>query len=33
VPVLYRGPYSLDKMKELADGTTLVTGGHIRDGS
>jgi RNA ligase (TIGR02306 family) len=32
VPVLYRGPYSLDKMKELADGTTMVGGDHIREG-
>jgi RNA ligase (TIGR02306 family) len=32
VPTLYRGPYSLDKMKELADGTTLVGGDHIREG-
>jgi RNA ligase (TIGR02306 family) len=33
VPVLYRGPFSLAKMKELADGDSTVTGaGHIREG-
>jgi RNA ligase (TIGR02306 family) len=32
VPVLYRGPYSLDKMKELADGASQVGGEHIREG-
>jgi RNA ligase (TIGR02306 family) len=33
VPVLYQGPYSMSKMKELADGdTTLEGASHIREG-
>ena len=33
VPVLYRGPYSMDKMKELADGNTIMEGAnHVREG-
>jgi hypothetical protein len=33
VPVLYRGPFSLQKMKELADGNSTLTGAdHIREG-
>jgi len=31
-PVLYRGPYSIDKIKEIADGETTVGSGHIREG-
>jgi RNA ligase (TIGR02306 family) len=33
VPVLYRGPFGLAKMKELADGNSTLTGAnHIREG-
>jgi RNA ligase (TIGR02306 family) len=33
VPVLYRGPFSLAKMKELADGNSTIEGAdHIREG-
>ncbi len=32
VPVLYRGSYTMDKMKELADGPTKVDGDNIREG-
>jgi len=33
VPVLYRGPFSLPKMKELSDGNSTLTGAdHIREG-
>ena len=33
VPVLYRGPFSLAKMKEMADGNSTVAGAeHIREG-
>ena len=33
VPVLYRGPYALDRVKQLSDGpTTVGGGGHIREG-
>jgi RNA ligase (TIGR02306 family) len=33
VPVLYRGPFSLAKMKELADGDSVLQGAnHIREG-
>jgi RNA ligase (TIGR02306 family) len=33
VPVLYRGPYSFGKMKELADGNTMLEGAsHMREG-
>lgn len=31
VPVLYRGPYSMEKMKELADGNSTIAE-HIREG-
>jgi RNA ligase (TIGR02306 family) len=32
VPVLYRGGYSLEKMRELSAGNTLLTDNHIREG-
>jgi len=33
VPVLYRGPYSMEKMKEIADGkSTIENANHIREG-
>jgi len=33
VPVLYRGPYSMEKMKEVADGNSTLEGAdHIREG-
>ena len=33
VPVLYEGAFSMDKIKELADGkTTMIENGHIREG-
>ncbi|MBD3407367.1 MAG: RNA ligase (ATP) [Candidatus Lokiarchaeota archaeon] len=33
VPVLYRGPWSMDKMKKLSDGKSTVEGAdHIREG-
>ena len=33
VPVLYRGPFDLERMYELAEGTTVLGGGcHVREG-
>jgi len=33
VPVLYRGPFALGRVKQLSDGpTTVGGGGHIREG-
>jgi len=32
VPVLYEGPYSLEKIKELSSGTTTIGDAHIREG-
>lgn len=32
-PVVYKGPFNYDKMKELAEGPTLINGGkHVREG-
>jgi len=31
-PVLYRGPFDFDKIKEVADGKTTIGGDHIREG-
>jgi hypothetical protein len=31
VPILYKGPYSLDKIKELSKGKAF-SGTHIREG-
>lgn len=32
VPVLYRGPFSLEKVRALSQGNTTLEGGHIREG-
>ena len=32
VPVLYRGPYSLDKIREAAEGKTTFKDKHIKEG-
>jgi RNA ligase (TIGR02306 family) len=32
VPVLYRGPYSLETVKTLSEGNTTLGGDHIREG-
>lgn len=32
VPLLYRGPFSLDQAKALSEGKTMLGGGHIREG-
>ena len=32
VPVLYRGPYALDTVKELSEGATTLGADHIREG-
>lgn len=32
VPVLYRGPYSIDAIKKVADGKTTLGADHIREG-
>lgn len=32
VPLIYRGPFSLDKMKELSEGASLIGGKHGREG-
>jgi RNA ligase (TIGR02306 family) len=32
VPVLYRGPFSLAKIKEVSGGNTTMAGTHIREG-
>ncbi len=32
VPVLYRGAYSLEKVRELSEGATTLADGHIREG-
>ena len=32
VPVLYRGAYSLEQVKQLAEGPTTLGGGHVREG-
>lgn len=32
VPVLYRGPFSVDVMKAFTDGETSMDAGHIREG-
>ena len=32
VPVLYRGPYALDTVKALSEGTTTLGADHIREG-
>lgn len=32
VPLLYKGPFSVEKINELRDGKTTVGGGNIREG-
>ena len=32
VPELYRGPFSLAKLRELTDGATILGGAHVREG-
>ena len=32
VPVLYRGPYALETIRELSAGNTTLDGAHIREG-
>jgi len=32
VPVLYRGPYTLDQVKSLSEGSTTLGESHIREG-
>ena len=32
VPVLYRGPFSVEKMREFTDGKTTMDANHIREG-
>jgi len=32
VPILYRGPYSLDKVKEFSEGKSTLNPGHMREG-
>ena len=32
MPILYRGPYSLDKIKELSEGRSTIGGNHFREG-
>jgi RNA ligase (TIGR02306 family) len=32
VPVLHRGPFALDLVKRLAEGSTTLGGGHVREG-
>jgi len=32
VPVLYRGPFSIDAMRKHTDGKTLLAAGHMREG-
>jgi hypothetical protein len=32
VPVIYRGEYSLNKVKELAQGNTSLGGDHLKEG-
>ena len=32
VPVLHRGAFSLERVKELAEGPTTLGGGHVREG-
>lgn len=32
VPEVYRGPYNYETLKELAEGETLIGGGHIKEG-
>ena len=32
VPVLHQGAYSLDQVKQLAEGATTLGGGHVREG-
>ncbi len=32
VPALYRGGYDLNKIKELAQGNTLLSGNHLKEG-
>jgi len=33
VPILYRGPYSLDIIKSISDGQTTMSASHIREGT
>lgn len=33
VPLLYRGPFSLEAIKKIADGPTTLGNGHIREGT
>src|SRR3954470_24293035 len=32
VPVLHSGPFSLERVKQLAEGPTTLGGGHVREG-
>lgn len=32
VPLVYRGPFDMEKIKEISDGKTLIGGDHIREG-
>lgn len=32
VPILYRGPFTLDKIRALSQGNTTMEGSHIREG-
>ena len=32
VPILFNGPFSWEKMSDLAEGYTTMEGGHIREG-
>ena len=29
---MHQGPYSLEQVKQLAEGSTMLGGGHVREG-